>query len=38
MVLHSAILKQLREPPAPCANMTCCNWLREISEVSGDYQ
>jgi hypothetical protein len=22
---------------APCANMTCCTWLREISEQRGSY-
>jgi hypothetical protein len=22
---------------SPCANMTCCTWLREISEQRGSY-
>jgi hypothetical protein len=26
----------VRERP-PCANMTCCTWLREISEQRGSY-
>ncbi len=36
LVVERATLRALPARP-PCANMTCCTWLREISEQRGSY-